>query len=153
MRQLPIGKGEVLREGKDVTLVGFGSTVQECLRAANILDEAGIDAAVINARFAKPLDVELLADYALRTRGIITAEENVRAGGFGAGVLEALAEEGLGDRVLATLAMPDTIVDHGPQTTMRQVYGLDGPGIAAKVQELIQAPSARPVTPAVASAG
>ena len=153
MRQLPIGKGEVLREGKDVTLVGFGSTVQECLRAANILDEAGIDAAVINARFAKPLDVELLADYALRTRGIITAEENVRAGGFGAGVLEALAEEGLGDRVLATLAMPDTIVDHGPQTTMRQVYGLDGPGIAAKVQELIHAPSARPVTPAVASAG
>ncbi len=150
MKQLPIGRGEVLREGADITLVGFGTTVAECLRAANILEESGIDAAVVNARYAKPLDAELLVAQATSTRGLVTVEENVRAGGFGAAVLELLSDHGLAGKVLSTLTMPDAIVDHGPQTTFRQVYGLDGPGIAAKVLELLDdghstTPAAEPV--------
>ena len=138
MKELPIGRGEILRKGEDITLVGFGTSVHECLRAANILEESGIDAAVVNARYAKPLDAELLLSQARSTGGLVTVEENVRAGGFGAAVLELLADHELASKVVATLTMPDQIVDHGPQTTFRQVYGLDGPGIAERVLELLR---------------
>jgi len=147
MRQLPIGRGEVLREGRDVTLVGFGTSVSECLLAAGILEQAGIDAAVINARYAKPLDEELLLRYARTTGGLVTAEENVRAGGFGDAVLELLADNGLATKNLANLAMPDQIVDHGPQATFRQIYQLDAAGIAARAKAVLGAsPSAPLVT-------
>jgi len=138
MRTLPIGRGELLRPGKDVTLVGFGTTVAECLRAADILDESGIDAAVVNARYAKPLDTALLEQCARDTGGLVTVEENVRAGGFGEAVLDALSDAGLGDKNLLNLAMPDEIVDHGPQTTFRQIHQLDGAGIAARTLEVLQ---------------
>jgi 1-deoxy-D-xylulose-5-phosphate synthase len=134
MKAIPIGKGEVLREGADVTLIGFGATVTECLKAADILEEAGIYATVVNARFAKPLDEELLLSCARTTGGIVTAEENVRAGGFGDGVLALLAEHGLGATFLDAITMPDSIVDHGPQGTMRKIYQLDAAGIAARAQ-------------------
>jgi 1-deoxy-D-xylulose-5-phosphate synthase len=137
MELIEIGKGELLREGKDVTLLGFGTTVSECLKAANILDETGIDAAVVNARFAKPLDGELILRLARETGGIVTAEENVRAGGFGDAILELLADHGLAGRLLASLTMPDTIVDHGPQATFRQLYQLDATGIAARTREAL----------------
>ncbi len=139
MKQLPIGRGEVLREGRDVALLGFGVSVGECLRAANILEEAGIDAAVINARYAKPLDADLVVRYARATAGVITVEENVRAGGFGDAVLEALADAGMADRCLANLTMPDAIVDHGPQATFRQIHQVDAAGIAARVRDLLAA--------------
>ncbi len=135
MKQLPVGRGELLREGDDVTLIGFGTTVSECLAAAEMLDDVGISAAVVNARYAKPLDVELIARHARHTGSVVTVEENVRAGGFGEGVLEALAEQDLAATMLAMLAMPDAIVDHGPQKTMRQFYGLDAAGIARTVRE------------------
>ncbi len=137
MRALPIGRGEVLREGKDVTLLGFGTSVAECLRAADILDESGIEAAVINARFAKPLDEQLILKYARETGGIVTAEENVRAGGFGDAVLELLSDNGLAQKNLANLAMPDLIVDHGPQAVFRQIHELDGAGIAARAKSAL----------------
>jgi 1-deoxy-D-xylulose-5-phosphate synthase len=141
MKAVPVGRAEVLREGKDVALVGFGTSVAECLRAADILEESGIEAAVINARFAKPLDEDLLLHYARTTGGIVTAEENVRAGGFGEAVLDLLADHGLAHKNLANLAMPDVIVDHGPQTTFRQIYQLDGTGIAARASSLLAAGS------------
>jgi 1-deoxy-D-xylulose-5-phosphate synthase len=138
MREIPIGRAEVLREGTDVTLLGFGTTVAECVKAADILDEEGISAAVMNARFAKPLDADLILEWARRTKGIVTAEENVRAGGFGEGVLDLLAEHELADRFLLGLTMPDAIVDHGPQPTFRKIWELDGAGIAARTREAIQ---------------
>ena len=145
MRRLPIGRGEVLREGRDIALVGFGTTVSECLRAADILEESGIDAAVINARYAKPIDEELIVRYARGTAGVITAEENVRAGGFGDAVLEVLADHGLADKCLANLSMPDAIVDHGPQTTFRQIHQLDGAGIAARAKAALAGHIEEPV--------
>jgi len=139
MQRIPIGRAEVLREGKDIALVGFGTSVAECLRAADILEEAGTQASVINARFAKPLDEEVLLNYARTTGGIVTAEENVRAGGFGEAVLSLLTDHGLADKYLANISMPDVIVDHGPQTTFRQIYQLDGAGIAARTTESLAA--------------
>ena len=138
MKELPIGQGEVLREGKDITLVGFGATVIECVKAANILDEAGIHSTVINARWAKPIDEELLVRFAKTTGGIVTAEENVAAGGFGEGVLAALAAHNLADQFLLGLTMPDAIVDHGPQGTMRKIHQLDAAGIAARARQALE---------------
>ncbi len=139
MKAIQIGRGEVVREGRDVTLVGFGTTVTECLKAADILEESGIDAAVVNARFAKPLDEALLLSMASKTAGIVTAEENVRAGGFGEAVLDLLSDNALGGQFLDAVTMPDLIVDHGPQTTMRALYQLDGAGIAARTQAALAA--------------
>ncbi|MGB4862693.1 MAG: transketolase C-terminal domain-containing protein, partial [Tepidiformaceae bacterium] len=151
MRKLEIGRAEVLREGKDVTLVGFGTSVAECLRAADILEESGIEASVINARFAKPLDEELLLRYAERTGGLVTVEENVRAGGFGDAVLELLADHGLAQKCLANLSMPDAIVDHGPQATFRKLHQLDGSGIASRTKDALGRPSG--IEPAIAVSG
>ncbi len=137
MKRLDVGKGEVLREGRDLALIGFGTSVQECLRAANILEEDGIDAAVINARYAKPLDSDLILHWARETGAVVTAEENVRAGGFGDAVLELLADNELAQTSLLNLSMPDEIVDHGPQATFRQLHHLDGPGIAAMASEAL----------------
>jgi len=137
MRPMAIGEGEVRRDGADITLVGFGASVIECMKAAELLATSGVDAAVINARFAKPLDAALLLRYARTTGGLLTVEENVRAGGFGDAVLELLAGNGVADRWLGSLTMPDEIVDHGPQPVMRHAYSLDGEGIAAKALDAL----------------
>lgn len=134
MRQIAVGEAEVLRDGGDITLVGFGATVAECEKAARILEEEGIEATVVNARFAKPLDAALLLRLAATTGGIVTAEENVRAGGFGEGVLALLAEQHLAGQFLDGITMPDAIVDHGPQATFRQLWQLDGAGIAERAK-------------------
>lgn len=156
MREIPIGRGEVLREGRDCVLVGFGHSAGECLKAAAILAEHGIDAAVINARFAKPLDEALIVEYARATRAVVTAEENVAAGGFGEGVLDLLGTHGLAAAWLCGLSMPDAIVDHGPQATFRELYELDAAGIAARTRAalLAKAPGLddRPAEGALATA-
>jgi 1-deoxy-D-xylulose-5-phosphate synthase len=149
MKKIEIGKAEQLREGTDITLVGFGTTVAECMKAADILDEAGISSAVVNARFAKPLDEAMLLNLARSTGGIVTAEENVRAGGFGEAVLDLLSDHRLGDKFLDAVTMPDAIVDHGPQKTMRQIYQLDATGIAARAKSALEARNAvKPIRPA-----
>ena len=137
MELIPVGKGELLREGTDVTLVGFGVCVAECVKAADILEEAGISAAVVNARFAKPLDAQLILAQARTTGGVVTVEENVRAGGFGEAVLDLLADNKLADRWLLGVTMPDAIVDHGPQSTFRKLWQLDAAGIAERTREAL----------------
>jgi 1-deoxy-D-xylulose-5-phosphate synthase len=132
MRKIEIGRAEVLREGPDVTLLGLGVCVGECLKAADILEEHGVAATVVDARFAKPLDQELIVRLAAGTGGIVTAEENVAAGGFGEAVLDLLSGHRLADRLLDSVTMPDAIVDHGPQATFRQIFELDGAGIARR---------------------
>ncbi len=139
MKHIPIGQGEILRDGRDVTLTGYGASVIECVKAADLLAGEGIEARVINARFAKPLDERLILAAARETGAIVTAEENVRAGGFGEAVIGLLTDHGLGDALLLNLTMPDAIVDHGPQKVYRQVYDLDGAGIAQRTVEALRA--------------
>ncbi|MBX6341070.1 MAG: 1-deoxy-D-xylulose-5-phosphate synthase, partial [Thermomicrobiaceae bacterium] len=133
---LPIGRGETLREGDDVTLIGLGATVLPALRAADMLAERGIEATVINARFAKPLDEELILAAARRTGAVVTAEDGVARGGFGSAVLELLAREGL--RVpVACLGLPDRFLDHASQAKLRKIAGIDAEGIARRAAELV----------------
>lgn len=151
MEAIAVGRAEILREGADITLVGFGAPVMECLGAAEILAGIGIEATVVNARFAKPLDEAMLLRLASETGGILTAEENVRAGGFGDAVLDLLADNHLADRFLGCISMPDAVVEHGPQTTFRAFYALDAAGIAARARKALGAASAgeptRPESP------
>jgi len=136
LRSIDIGKGEVLREGQDVVIIAIGSTVYPSLRAAEKLADAGIRAAVINSRFLKPLDGNLLCDWARRTGKVLTVEENVLQGGFGSAVLELFQERGLGSVQVKRLGIPDIFLEHGPQALLREKYGVDENGIMKGVRQM-----------------
>jgi len=138
LRVIDIGKGEILREGQDILIIAIGTTVYPSLRAAERLAEAGIQAAVINSRFLKPLDAELLCDWAKKTGKVLTVEENVLQGGFGSAVLELFQERGLFPVQVRRLGIPDTFVEHGPQALLREKYGIDENGIIKGVQEMFK---------------
>ncbi len=134
LHQLPLGKCEVLREGNDVTLLPVGFTVYPALEAAEELALEGIECTVVNPRFIKPLDEELLLGACQRTGRVLTIEENVLAGGFGDAILELLQRHKIEDLKVAMLAMPDEFVEHGSQAAQRSKLGLDAKGIAKKVR-------------------
>jgi 1-deoxy-D-xylulose-5-phosphate synthase len=125
LKALEIGKGELLRPGKDLVIVGIGSTVQSAMEAARRLDSEGIEAAVINARFVKPLDRELIMTWAKRTGRVITVEENMLQGGFGSAVLEMFEEESFFPRALKRLGVNDIFVPHGSQAILRNLCSID----------------------------
>ena len=133
-RILPLGKAEVLREGKDCTFLVAGNLIQMALEAAEMLGERGIDAAVVNARFVKPLDEELIVDCAARTRRIYTLEEHVLAGGFGSAVTELLTEKGPAGVQIKRFGLPDTFVEHGSPALLRARYGLTAEQVARAVE-------------------
>ncbi|MBJ6727690.1 1-deoxy-D-xylulose-5-phosphate synthase [Geomesophilobacter sediminis] len=130
-KELPIGKGELLQDGTDLTLVAIGSTVHPALEAAALLKEQGISAAVVNARFVKPLDEELILSQAEKTGCIVTVEENALMGGFGSAVLELLADRGLSQVRVKRIGIPDRYIEQGSQAQLRADLGLDKEGIAA----------------------
>lgn len=134
---IEIGKGEVLREGKDVLIVAIGSTVEPSLQAADRLREVGIDASVINSRFLKPLDGDLICEWAGRTKKVLTVEENVLAGGFGSAVLELFQERGLLSIPVRRLGIPDRFIEHGPQSLLREKYGIDENGIFGEASKMV----------------
>lgn len=139
MHSLPIGKAEVLREGKDVCLWAIGSMVQSALQAADKLAEQGISAGVVNMRFAKPLDEELLLEQAAQYGKIVTLEEGVLQGGVGSAVLETLNEAKILQqcRVL-TLGIPDEFVLHGDKKLLMKDLGLDVDAIVAKTIAMVK---------------
>ena len=137
LKELPIGKGSVLREGSDVAIFGLGRSVSAALEAAEMLSQRGVECAVVNALFAKPLDVDLLLDAARKARRIVTVEENVLAGGFGSGVLEALAEAGMQDVSVHRIGMPDSFIEQGTAADQRRHLQLDAEGIEAQVIALV----------------
>ena len=135
---LPIGTGEILVEGDDITIVAIGATVYPAVEAANMLKEKGIRATVVNARFVKPLDRALILAAAGRTGSLLTVEENALQGGFGSAVLELLADEGVTDVRVKRLGIPDRYIEQGPQARLRADLGLDGAGIAAAAEALLK---------------
>lgn len=137
LRQIPIGKGEELAGGGDVAIVAIGSGVQPSLQAAMELEKGGIRATVINARFVKPLDRELILAAAGRCGALVTVEENALMGGFGSAVLELLADEGILGLKVKRIGIPDRFIEHGSQEQLRRDLGLDAAGIAATVRELL----------------
>jgi 1-deoxy-D-xylulose-5-phosphate synthase len=138
-RLLEIGKGELLRDGGEVAIIAYGSMVHPSLAAANSLSRDGIEATVVNARFVKPLDSELLLAIARTKRIIVTVEEAYLAGGFGSAVLELLEENGLLDHVrVVRMGIPDRLVTHGDPKLLLAKYGLDADGIYMRVKESIE---------------
>jgi 1-deoxy-D-xylulose-5-phosphate synthase len=147
LKSIEIGKGEVLREGEDILILAIGSTVYPSLRAAERLEDIGIHTAVINSRFLKPLDGDLICDWAKRTGGIITVEENVLQGGFGSAVLELLQERSLFSIQVKCLGIPDLFVEHGPQTLLRAKYGIDENGIFKEAEKMVEERRSKSVPP------
>ncbi len=133
LRELPIGRGEVLRAGADLVIAAYGAPVHAAVAAAEELAREGIDATVVNARFAKPLDDELFLGLAARIPRFASVEEHVLAGGFGSALAE-LFQERQAKVELAVLGIPDEFVDHGAQKIWRAHYGLDAAGIARAVR-------------------
>jgi 1-deoxy-D-xylulose-5-phosphate synthase len=138
LKSIDIGKGEVLKEGEDVLILAIGSTVYPSLRAAERLAGSGIQAAVINSRFLKPLDADLLCDWAKRVGKVLTIEENVLQGGFGSAVLELFQERGLFSIQVKRLGIPDLFVEHGSQALLRGKYGIDEDGIFRGAREILE---------------
>jgi 1-deoxy-D-xylulose-5-phosphate synthase len=137
IRELPIGKAEVLREGRDLLILAIGSTVESALEAASRLQARGMETTVVNARFIKPLDAELLCSLASDIRRVITIEENALMGGFGSAVLELFAEKGLNGIQVKCLGIQDTFVEHGSQDYLRKKYGIDAEGILLAAEPLL----------------
>jgi 1-deoxy-D-xylulose-5-phosphate synthase len=131
--EIPIGKGEIIKKGKDVALLAVGKMVSYSNEAAGILGEAGIDAEVINMRFIKPLDTELLDYVATKFDKIITLEENTIVGGFGSGVLEYFASKNYKNDILR-IGLPDDFVEQGSQSELHALLGIDPVGISKKVE-------------------
>lgn len=144
MQILPIGKGEILRDGDDVAILAVGSMVDVASRAADALALDGLQAAVFNARFIKPLDRDAIVDLAGRCRAMVTIEENTVFGGFGAGVLELLSDEGI-EIPVRHLGVPNRVFEQASQARLREMAGLTPEGIIAAVRQVIKA---RPPVPA-----
>jgi 1-deoxy-D-xylulose-5-phosphate synthase len=140
LREIAIGKGEVLRHGEDVAILAIGVTVAPALEAARRLAENGVEAAVVNGRFAKPLDSDLIIDLARHTKRLVTVEENVLYGGFGSSVVKLLQESGIGDVMVKSIGIPDEFVEQGSQTVLRDKYGLDAKGITRQVLDFLHTP-------------
>ncbi|MGC2470669.1 MAG: 1-deoxy-D-xylulose-5-phosphate synthase [Pseudolabrys sp.] len=137
-KALEIGKGRILQEGHKIALLSFGARLGECLKAAKELTALGLSATVADARFAKPLDVQLVTRLAREHEVLVTIEEGA-IGGFGAYVLQTLAEQGLLDQGLRVrcMVLPDRFIDQDTPTAMYAAAGLDAGAIVAKVFEAL----------------
>lgn len=140
LRKIPIGKAEVLREGKDLLILALGASVHLAVDAARQLKGRGFTATVVNARFVKPLDAQLMLSLAARHGRVLTVEENVALGGFGSAVLELLSDHNLGVPV-KRLAIPDIFMEHGAPDILRKKYGLDAAGILKAALEILEQPA------------
>ena len=137
INQIPIGKGEALKRGGDVLILAIGSTVADALSAHSILMKQNIKATVLNCRFVKPLDVELICTLSAEIPNIITVEENALSGGFGSAVLECLCDEGITPFHLERLGLPDAFIEHGPTALLRSKNGIDSCAIVRAAEKLM----------------
>ncbi len=129
MKELEIGKGEVIQDGADIAIFAYGHTVEWAQEVARIFEKEGVSVAVINARFAKPVDKELIVRYALKSRCLITTEEHSLKGGFGSAVLEALQEEQIFHIPVKCIGLGDIVLEHGAPGIQRKILKLDPDGM------------------------
>jgi 1-deoxy-D-xylulose-5-phosphate synthase len=136
---IPIGTGEILREGERVAVVGYGTGVGKALEAAAILRRQDLTVTVADARFAKPIDAGLMAQLAAEHDLLVTVEEGVLAGGFGSAVWETLSEAGAAPRILR-VGLPDRYVTHGKPALLHREVGFTGQRIAERIEAAIHDP-------------
>jgi 1-deoxy-D-xylulose-5-phosphate synthase len=144
-RELAIGVAEVVKDGHDVAIFGLGAMLPEAMRLAAMLEQEGFSAAVINPRFAKPVDHECVAAYGQRCGLLVTLEDHVLAGGFGSAVLETLNELELPVPV-ARVGWPDTFIEHGKVEALREKYGLTAEAALEKARPYLAAMESRRLT-------
>lgn len=130
------GKSEWVRWGTDGAIISFGAMLQHALEAADQLKQEGLDVAVINARFVKPLDMDMLAQVFEECRFVVTVEEGALMGGFGSAVLEAACTNGWDTRIMRTLGIPDRYIEHGERGEIMSELGIDANGIANTCRQL-----------------
>jgi 1-deoxy-D-xylulose-5-phosphate synthase len=133
---IEIGRGEVLREGDRVAFLGYGYGVPLSLGAANLLEEHGLEVTVADARFAKPLDADLIRSLVAEHELLVTVEEGVLAGGFGSAVWETLSDAGLSARILR-VGLPDRYVTHGAPRLLHEEVGFTGERIAERIEAAV----------------
>lgn len=133
-----IGKAERIRPGSDVTLLAIGSAVEECVMASDLLAKVGIQAGVVNARFAKPLDEEMIRCISRETRILVTVEDGCLAGGFGSAIAELVSDKQWKWVKLLRLGFPDTFIEHASRAQLLKKYGLNAESIAVKVTEFFR---------------
>ncbi len=131
---LQIGKAKILAEGSDICLLAIGNMVEESLKASEILGERNIKASVVNMRFLKPFDEEVIKEMLLKTNKFITVEENALEGGFGESVKNILCNTGA---VVESIGIPDKFVEHGSQKVLREKYGLTAKNIAETAVKML----------------
>jgi 1-deoxy-D-xylulose-5-phosphate synthase len=134
---IPLGKGEILHDGDHAAVLALGTMVYPSMEAAELLAAEGLHVAVANMRYVKPLDRQLVLDLATKTGRLVTVEENVLQGGFGAAVLELLEEEGLSHLPVLRLGYPDCFIEQGEQPELRASHGLDATGIARSIKGMV----------------
>jgi len=122
---LEIGKGEVINQGNDILIIAIGNSVTEAVKANQILSEQGIFSTIINARFVKPLDSDLIIEYVKKIKKIIIVEDHVLDGGFGSAVIEILTDKGVTGFFLKRIGIKNRFVEHGPQDVLRKDYEID----------------------------
>jgi 1-deoxy-D-xylulose-5-phosphate synthase len=139
LHTLDIGKAEVVQEGNDAVIFAIGTMVQPALEASkNLAEDEHLSVAVVNARFVKPLDTELILEFARKTAKIVTIEEHVLQGGFGSAVLELLHAQGLHQIMIRCIGLPDQYIEHGSQSILRHKYGLDAEHIQQVILEMVK---------------
>jgi len=135
-KEIPLGKAELIKDGKDLTIIAIGNLVYQALKAAEDLEKENISIAVINARFIKPLDEDLILDFAKKTGKIITVEENTLIGGFGSAVCELLADRNIPVKI-KRIGLPDKFIEHGDLKTLKRKYGLTSESLKKIALELL----------------
>jgi len=138
IKELEIGKGEVMKEGTDLAIIAFGSMVDSSMKTAVLLEEKGLSVAVINARFAKPIDKDLIKEYAKKTGCLVTTEEHSVQGGFGSAVLEALQDfdENIPLKVKC-IGVPNIVVEHGALNLIKRDLKLDPEGMSETIYSFV----------------
>jgi 1-deoxy-D-xylulose-5-phosphate synthase len=139
VRAIEIGRGEILREGSRVALIGYGTGVQKALEAADLLAEHDLSVTVADARFAKPIDIELMTRLAAEHELLVTVEEGVLAGGFGSAVWEELNDRGIEHPRIVRIGLPDRYVTHGKPALLHREVGFTGKAIAERISAEIDA--------------
>ena len=137
VKTLPIGKAEVLTSGNQAVILAVGSTVGDSLAAQQMLAEQDVHVTLVNSRFVKPIDTELIASLATKIPYIVTVEENVLQGGFGSAVLECLSDLDIKGCRIKRMGISDRFVEHGNQSLLREKYGLTADHIVAAVKSLL----------------
>jgi 1-deoxy-D-xylulose-5-phosphate synthase len=130
-KAVDIGKAKVLRTGDDLLIIGIGRCVNDAMEAAEQLSAQGIESTVVNARFVKPLDADLILDLARKIKNVVTIEEHVLAGGFGSAILELICDNGLSGCRVKRVGVNDVFVEHGSQNELRKDYGIDVSAVVA----------------------